>query len=401
MKTLSLERVKEARENLKGIINKTDLYYSDTFSKMSNNKIYMKAENLQKTGSFKIRGAYNKIRKLCSEERNCGVIASSAGNHAQGVALAANKNNIQANIVMPLHAPLAKVAATKSYGANVILYGETYDETYQKALELQEKSGATFIHPFNDIDVISGQGTIALEILEQLPETDIIVVPIGGGGLISGIAFAVKELYPNIKVIGVEANKAASMKKSITEGRLSTLESVSTIADGISVKTPGEITYAFCKKYVDDIVTVDDEEICSAILILLERSKMIVEGAGATALAAVLNNKLSCKDKVIVPVLSGGNIDVNIVSRIIERALIKAGRKYTIKTCIQDKPGCLSQLVSEVASLDVNIISINHKRYQPDVAIDYSEVDIEIETKNTNHAGEICAHLENKGYVLK
>ncbi|MFW5982153.1 MAG: threonine ammonia-lyase [Halanaerobiaceae bacterium] len=397
---LSIEQIREARENLKGIINKTDMYHSGTLSNISNNKIYMKAENLQKTGSFKIRGAYNKIRKLCTEERNCGVIASSAGNHAQGVALAASKNNIQATIVMPVHAPLAKIAATKNYGGRVILHGETYDETYEKALELQKTSGATFIHPFDDPAVIAGQGTIGLEILEQLPETEIVLVPIGGGGLISGIAYTIKSLKPKIKIIGVEASKAASMKASIEAGEISEIDSVSTLADGISVKIPGEITFPICQKYVDDIITVDEEEISSAILFLLERSKLIVEGAGATAVAAIMEKKINCSNKVVVPVLSGGNIDVNIISRIIERALIKAGRKYTLKTAIQDKPGSLSRLLSEVATLDLNIISINHRRYQPDVALDFSEVAIEIETRNEEHAEEVCNYLEKKGYKL-
>ncbi|MFW6287335.1 MAG: threonine ammonia-lyase [bacterium] len=398
---LSLSAIKEVAEKLEGIINHTQLYHSTTFSELTNNNIYMKAENFQKTGSFKIRGAYNKISRLCDDERKCGVIAASAGNHAQGVALAASKNGISATIVMPKNAPMAKVTATQNYGADVILYGNIFDETYQKALELQKQSESIFIHPFNDLDIIAGQGTIALEILEQLPETDIILAPIGGGGLISGIAIAAKAIKPDIEIIGVEASNAASMKNSINKGFLTSLEQINTIADGISIKTPGDITFNICKEYLDDIITVTDEEIAGAILMLMERTKMVVEGAGATVIAALLNKKLSKKDKTIVPVLSGGNIDFNIISRIIERGLIKTGRKSTIKTCIKDKPGSLSRLLSVVAVLDANIISINHDHYQPGVSIDDAEVELEIETRNKEHAEEVFKYLKDKGYFIK
>lgn len=397
---LSLKEIRNVAENLKGIINHTDLYFSATFSMLSNNDIYMKAENFQKTGSFKIRGAYNKITKLCDDEKKCGVIAASAGNHAQGVALAASENGIKATILMPKNAPMAKVTATKNYGADVLLYGNVFDETFQKALELQKNSDSIFVHPFNDLDVIAGQGTIGLEILEQLPETDIILVPIGGGGLISGIAIAAKAMKPDIKIIGVEASNAASMKNSIDNGHLLSLEKINTIADGISVKTPGDITFEICKEYVDDIITVTDEEIAGAILMLMERTKMVVEGSGATVIAALINNKIKVKNKIIVPVLTGGNIDFNIISRIIERGLFKAGRKSTIKTSIKDRPGSLSRLLSVVASLDANIISINHHHYQPGVSIDDAEVELEIETRNKKHAAEVYKYIEEEGYII-
>lgn len=397
---LDLEEINKVAERLEGIINNTDIFYSTTLSNISNNKIYMKTENLQKTGSFKIRGAYNKIKKLSSSEKENGVIASSAGNHAQGVALAASMNCINSTIVMPKSAPLAKITATKNYGANIILHGNIFDETYQKAQEIKEEYGGTIVHPFNDFDVIAGQGTIGLEILKELPEVDIILVPIGGGGLISGIAIAVKTIKPEIKIIGVEAENAASMKSSFKKGRLSSLESVNTVADGISVKTPGEITFKICQKYLDDIVTVNDEEIAAAILILMERTKLVVEGAGATTIAALINNKIKAEKKVIVPVLTGGNIDFNIISRIIERGLAKAGRKFTIKTCIKDKPGSLSRLLTIVASLDANIIRVSHKHYQPGISIDDTEVELEIETKNKEHAEELSNFLKEKGYNL-
>ncbi len=397
---LSLKEIQNVAENLEGVINQTDLYYSTTFSMLSNNKVHMKAENLQKTGSFKIRGAYNKITKLCDDEKKCGVIAASAGNHAQGVALAASENGIKATILMPKNAPMAKVTATKNYGAEVLLYGNVFDETFKKALELQQNSDSIFVHPFNDLDVIAGQGTIGLEILRQLPETDIILVPIGGGGLISGIALAAKAIKPDIKIIGVEASNAASMKNSIDKGRLLSLEKINTIADGISIKTPGDITFDICKKYVDDIITVSDEEIAGAILMLMERAKMVVEGSGATVIAALLNNKLQVKNKVIVPVLTGGNIDFNIISRIIERGLFKAGRKSIIKTSIKDRPGSLSRLLSVLASLDANIISINHHHYQPGVSIDDTEVELEIETRNKEHAAEVYNYIEEEGYKI-
>jgi len=285
---IKLEKIKRAVDRLAGVINTTDLMKSSTFSSLSNNQIYLKPENLQRTGSFKIRGAYNKIANLTVQEKEAGVIASSAGNHAQGVALAATEQEIKSTIVMPKQAPIAKVTATKNYGAEVILDGQVYDDAYDKAKQVQEKTGATFIHPFNDSAVIAGQGTIGLEILAELSEVDTILVPIGGGGLVSGIASAVKKLKPEVKIIGVEAQAAASMKSSLSQGQVSTLSTANTIADGIAVKRPGGLTYDICNKYVDEIITVTDNEVAKAILMFLERSKLTVEGAGAVTVAAIL-----------------------------------------------------------------------------------------------------------------
>ncbi|GAB6099513.1 threonine ammonia-lyase [Halanaerocella petrolearia] len=397
---VTLNKIKEAAKNLTGIIHKTNLSYSTTFSQLSNNQIYLKAENLQKTGSFKIRGAYNKIANLTEKERERGVIASSAGNHAQGVALGATKNGLQATIVMPEDAPIAKVTATQNYGANVVLYGTVYDEAYNKAMELQQEQNLTFLHPFNDPEVIAGQGTIGLEILADLPEVDIILAPIGGGGLISGIAVAAKTIKPEVKVIGVEAASAPAMKRSLKQDKIISLDKANTIADGIAVKRPGSVTYQLCQEYLDGVVTVCDEEIANAILMLLERAKMTVEGAGATALAAVLNNKLEVENKNIATVLSGGNIDVNMISRIIERGLTKAGRRVRFKTILKDQPGNLQQLLNRIAKSDANVISIHHNHHQDGIPIDSAEVELELETRNREHAQKIYESLKEHGYKL-
>ncbi|ACL69687.1 threonine ammonia-lyase [Halothermothrix orenii] len=397
---ITLEDVKKASERLKGVIHRTNLIYSYTFSKLTGNKVYMKPENFQKTGSFKIRGAFNKIACLSDEEKRHGVIASSAGNHAQGVAFGASQNGIKSTIVMPKRAPMAKVTATKNYGAKVVLYGNNYDEAYEKAKEIQEETKATFVHPFNDPYVIAGQGTLALEIIEELPDADIIVTPVGGGGLISGIALAAKALNPSIKIVGVEACQAASMANSLNKGKLATLTEVNTIADGICVKTPGDLTFNICREYVDDVVAVSEEEIANAILMLMERAKMVVEGAGATSIAALIYKKLGVQNKKIVPVLSGGNIDFNIISRIIERGLAKAGRKTIIKTYLEDRPGSLQKLLSLIAELDSNIISINHNHYNPDISIDKAEVELELETKHRDHVNDIIKKLKENNYKV-
>jgi threonine dehydratase len=398
---IKLEKIKRAADRLAGVINTTDLMKSSTFSSLSNNQIYLKPENLQRTGSFKIRGAYNKIANLTVQEKEAGVIASSAGNHAQGVALAATEQEIKSTIVMPKQAPIAKVTATKNYGAEVILDGQVYDDAYDKAKQVQEKTGATFIHPFNDSAVIAGQGTIGLEILAELSEVDTILVPIGGGGLVSGIASAVKKLKPEVKIIGVEAQAAASMKSSLSQGQVSTLSTANTIADGIAVKRPGGLTYDICNKYVDEIITVTDNEVAKAILMLLERSKLTVEGAGAVTVAAILSNKLSETNKNIVAVLSGGNIDFNMISRIIERGLAKAGRRIRLQTNLQDKPGSLQTLLAKIAELGANVISVVHHRHQASVALEETEVELELETRHQEHAEEICDALRASGYDVK
>lgn len=398
---INLEEIKQAASNLQGVINSTELMKSSTFSRLSNNKIYLKPENLQRTGSFKIRGAYNKISHLTAEEQAAGVIASSAGNHAQGVALAASESDIESTIVMPEQAPIAKVTATKNYGAQVVLHGQVYDDAYAQAKKLQQETGATFIHPFDDPKIIAGQGTIGLEILNELPAVDIILVPVGGGGLISGIATAAKTLKPEVTIIGVESAAAAAMQSSLQQGRVSSLSSANTIADGIAVKRPGDLTYNLCQKYVDDIITVSDDEVANAILMLLERSKLTVEGAGAVAVAALLNNKLNVRDKNIVALLSGGNIDVNMIARIIERGLVKAGRRIRLQTNLPDKPGNLQALLAQVADLGANVIAVEHHRYHPNVNIDQTEVELELETRHEEHAQEICESLQENGYQVR
>lgn len=398
---VSVELIKEAAGIIKGEVHHTPLTFSNTFSQMSGNKVYLKAENLQKTGSFKIRGALNKICHLTDKEKAMGVIAISAGNHAQGVALSATKAGIKSIIIMPKLAPIAKVVATKNYGARVELYGSVFDECVRRASELQKETGATFIHPFDDPYVIAGQGTIGLEILEDLEDVEVVVAAIGGGGLISGIATALKELKPSIKVIGVQAANAASMKASIDRGVITTISSAKTLADGIAVKTPGNLTYEIVKKYVDDIVTVTEEEIANAILMLLERAKLIVEGAGAVPIAALINKKINMQGKSVVAVLSGGNIDVNIIAQIIERGLVKAGRKIKIKTMIEDRPGQLYQLLGLIARAGANVISIHHDRHKVGVELGLAEVELDLETRDKEHSRRIYKLLNEKGYDAK
>lgn len=398
---ISLGDIKRAYERLKGIAKKTTIDESRTLSEMTGNRVFLKAENLQKTGAFKIRGAFNKIMSLTGDEKAKGVIAASAGNHAQGVALAATSAGILSTIVMPEGAPVTKVTATKGYGASVILWGQSYDDAYKKALEIQSQTGATFVHAFDDPDVIAGQGTIALEILEEIPETQYIIVPVGGGGLISGIAVAAKALKPDIKVIGVQAEGAASAFVSRSNNRITELASVRTIADGIAVKKIGKLTFSVIQKYVDDIVTVKDEEIAHAILNLLERSKLVVEGAGAVGVAALMYNKIDVKNSNIVVLLSGGNIDVNMISRIIEKGLIESGRYIRLATVIPDQPGTLNSLLKTVASVKANVISVFHNRARQDVAIGQAEVELELETRDSEHASQLIQLLKKQGYRIK
>lgn len=395
---LTVAEVREAASRIKRVINKTELIYSRTFSKMTGNEVFLKPENFQKTGSFKIRGAYNKISLLSNTEKQAGVIASSAGNHGQGVAFAAREEGIKATIVMPVRAPLAKVEAVKGYGAEVILSGKNYDEAFYCSREIQQETGAVFIHPFDDPEVIAGQGTITLELIEELPDIDYILVPIGGGGLASGIALAAKEIAPDIKIIGVESSEAPSMQFSLASGSVKTITAANTIADGISVKTPGKLTFEVCRKYLDDIVTVSDEEVAGAILMLMERAKMVVEGAGAVGLAALINKKIIIKDKRVVVIISGGNIDFNIITRIIERGLARVGRKTLIRTNIEDRPGSLQKVLALLAALDANIISIRHNHYHPGIPITQAEVELELETRDQKHIDEIKNALAMEGY---
>ncbi len=392
--------IEEAHAALAGIAHPTPLARSRTFSALTGCDLFLKLENLQKTGSFKIRGAYNRIRLLTSGERSRGVIAASAGNHAQGVAYAARAAGIGATIVMPEMAPLAKIVATRGYGAEVLLHGAVFDESLAKADEVRQAGGQTMIHAFNDPAVIAGQGTIGLEILRELPDVASIVVPVGGGGLISGIAVAVKSVAPRVKIYGVQARGAAAMVLSRREGGIRTIPAAVTMADGIAVKAPGDLTFAIIDRYVDDIVTVDDEDIAGTILMLLERSKQMVEGAGAVGLAAVLHGKLPVKGAVAC-VVSGGNIDVNLIARIIERGLVRSGRRVTMTTAVADRPGTLQRLLAVVATLRANVIHVYHDRVEHDVPIGQTSIEICLETRDSGHADEVLTALRAEGYPVE
>ncbi|MBE5753168.1 MAG: threonine ammonia-lyase [Clostridiales bacterium] len=395
---LTLDNVYRANYALKNVVRKTDVIYAPKLANGVN--LYLKTENLQTTGSFKIRGAYYKMSNLSAEEKAKGVVACSAGNHAQGVALAAKKNDIKAVICLPDGAPISKVEATKSYGAEVCLVDGVYDDAYQKALELQSEKGYTFIHPFNDEDVIAGQGTIGLELIEQIPDLDAVIVPIGGGGLISGIAYTVKTLNPNVKVYGVQAVGAPSMKKSIDDGQVEELTAVSTIADGIAVKKPGDLTYELCKKYVDEIATVTDDEISAAILALMEQHKLVTEGAGAVAVAGAMFKKFNLEGKKVVCILSGGNIDVTILSRVIKRGLLMSGRNCQLTIELMDKPGQLKDVSRIIADLGGNVTSVHHERANEGSDVNGCYLRIILETKNYEHIEQIKRALTGYGFKL-
>lgn len=396
---LTIEKVRHAQKVLEEAIYRTDVIRAGKLAE--DYEIYLKAENLQKTGSFKIRGAYYKISQLSDEEKKRGVVACSAGNHAQGVALAAAKNGISALICLPEGAPISKVEATRSYGAELCLVPGVYDDAYNRALKLQKEFGYTFIHPFDDEDVIAGQGTIGLEILSQVKDVDAIVVPVGGGGLISGVAFAVKAVNPNVKVYGVQAEGAPSMVDSLRDGRIETLPSVSTIADGIAVKQPGEHTFAYCKQFVDGIVTVNDDEISTAILTLIEKQKMIAEGAGATPLAAILAGKLpGLRGKKVCCLVSGGNIDVTILSRVIARGLLTSGRQCTLNIELLDKPGQLVAVSQIIAKCGANVTGVHHEHANAGSAVIGCFLRIDVETKDFAQIEQIKTELRNAGFKL-
>ncbi len=360
--------------------------------------LYLKAENLQLTGSFKLRGAYYKISQLSDEEKKRGVIACSAGNHAQGVALGATHNGIKALICLPAGAPISKVEATKGYGAEVCLVPGVYDDAYAKAMELQQEHGYTFVHPFDDPKVIAGQGTIGLEILEQMPDVQAVVVPIGGGGLIAGVAFAIKTLRPDVKVFGVQSSGAASMATSLKEGKVCHLNDVSTIADGIAVKEPGINTFEICNQLVDEVVTVNDDEIAAAILALLEKQKLVAEGAGAVSVAAAMFGKLPIDGLKTVCLVSGGNIDVSTLSRVITRGLNKSGRNFSFIIDLADKPGQLSGVCSVVGQNGGNIISVTHERINTSTAINGCTIRLELETRDMTHIEEIRQALKEANF---
>ena len=393
-----LEDFIKAKEKLSKVLLETHLIYSPIFSKESGNKVFIKPENLQKTGSFKIRGAYNKISNLTDAEKKRGVIASSAGNHAQGVAYGAKESGIKAIIVMPKSTPLIKVESTKQYGAEVILHGDVYDDAYKKAKELEEKEGYVFVHPFNDEDVLDGQGTIALEILEELPETDIILVPIGGGGLISGIACAAKILKPEIKIIGVEPEGAASAYEAIKENKVVELKEANTIADGTAVKKIGNTTFEYIKKYVDEIITVSDYELMEAFLLLVEKHKIIAENSGILSVAAT--KKIKEKNKRVVSVISGGNIDVLMISSMINKGLIRRDRIFNFSVNIPDKPGELAKVVDLIAELGANVVKLEHNQFKNLSRFKDVELQVTVETNGSEHIKNLVQAFEEKGYEI-
>ena len=388
----------EARERLATIAVKTKLIHSAVYSQETGNDVYIKPENLQRTGSFKLRGAYNKISKLTDAEKACGVIAASAGNHAQGVALAAQRLGIKAVIVMPRHTPLIKVEATRQYGAEVVLAGEVYDEAYEKACELQREHGYVFVHPFDDEDVIEGQGTIALEILEELPNADIILVPIGGGGLISGVAAAAKLKNPQIKIIGVEPEGAASAKAAVAEGKPVNLPSVSTIADGAAVKLIGTRDLEYIQTYVDEIVTVSDYELMEAFLLLAEKHKIIGENAGLLSVAGL--KKLRVRGKTVVSILSGGNIDVLTIASMITKGLVVRGRIFTFAVNLSDKPGQLVAVSEILAEQNANVIKLEHNQFKNLDRFHEVELVVTVETNGEEHIKKITAAMADRGYTI-
>lgn len=395
---LTIDNVYKANRVLKEVARRTDVIPAPKLCKGVD--LYLKTENLQITGSFKVRGAYYKMTQLSADEKARGVIACSAGNHAQGVALAAQKNGIKAVICLPDGAPISKVEATKSYGAEVCLVEGVYDDAYQKALQLRDEQGYTFIHPFDDEDVIAGQATIALELIEQIPDLDAIIVPIGGGGLIAGIAYTAKTVNPHIKVYGVQAKGAPSMKNALDNGKVEEIPSISTIADGIAVKKPGDLTYELCKKYVDEIVTVSDDEISAAILALMEQHKLVTEGAGAVGVAAAMFGKLNLQGKKTVCVLSGGNVDVTILSRVINRGLLMSGRNCQLMIELMDKPGQLKNVSRIIADLGGNVTSVVHERSNEGSEVNGCYLRIVLETRNFEHIRQIRQALIDSGFKL-
>ena len=400
MEKVTIDDIRKAQDTIKDIVKRTDILESTKLSLLTNANIYYKCENLQKTGSFKVRGACNKIANLTEEEKSKGVIASSAGNHAQGVALGAKMNNIEATIVMPSTAPLAKVTATKSYGANVVLEGIVYDDAYAKAVEIQKETGATFLHPFNDKYVIAGQGTIGLEIFEQMNnKVDTILCPIGGGGIISGIATAAKALNPNVKIVGVQTANIPSMYESMKSGKVTTAFKSTSIADGISVKTVGELTFNIAKDLLDEVVLVEEDEIAEAVLFLMENQKVVAEGSGAVTTAAILTGKYKPKENEnVVLIISGGNIDVNTLNRIVVKGLINSGRRFSFVTEIKDKPGGLAELTRILSNLDANIITANLSSTK---AIGELSAQMTMETFDHEHIEKIKKAVSEAGFNIK
>ena len=393
---LTIEKFREARDVLKPVLWKTDLIRSDYFSKMTGNRVYLKPENMQVTGAYKIRGAYYKISSLSEEQKKAGLVTSSAGNHAQGVAYAAQQMNVHATIVMPDTTPLMKVNNTKSYGAEVVLHGSIYDDAYMHACELAEKKGYTFIQPFNDYDIAAGQGTIGYEIFQDLPEVDVILVPIGGGGLAAGIATIAKLLHPNIKVIGIEPQGAAAMHASLAAGEIVSLDKVETIADGVAVRTPGDLVFPYIQKYLDEIILIDDNELIDAFLDMTENHKMIVENAGLLSIAALKHLKM--KNKNVVSVLSGGNMDVITMSSLISHGLINRGRVFTFSVLLPDRPGELARIAALVAKQRGNVIKLEHNQFVSVNRNSAVELQVTLEAFGHEHGEEILNALRAVGY---
>ncbi len=398
--TVTYNDIENAQKSQNEVIRKTSLTFSETFSEMVGSKVYLKNEFEQKTGSFKIRGAYYKIKSLSDGEKKHGVVAASAGNHSQGVAFASSLENIPCTIVMPKNASPAKISATRGYGANVILEGLTYDESWAYAQKISQETGAIIIHAFDDPHIISGQGVIGLEILEQLPDVDEIYVPIGGGGLAAGIITAVKEKKPNVKIIGVESSVFPAMKSSIESGKLQTIQGGTTIADGISVKTPGKLTFDIIKDGIDKIVTVNDDDIIKTMFLLMERSKNVIEPAGAVGLAYLLSNK-PAPGKKVVPILCGGNVDMYLLGQIVAKGLGNMGRMVRVLVTLKDKPGALKEIVDEISSLSVNIVEVIHDRLSSVVNAGTVGVTLSLETENQEHADRLIAHLTKKNIQFK
>lgn len=394
-----LEKIKEARENIKDVVTKTPLLYSNVFSKSSNNEVYMKCENLQLTGAYKLRGALNKIISLSEEEKAKGVICSSAGNHAQGVAYASSLMGVKSSIVMPETTPYLKVESTKNYGGNIILHGKCYDDAFLKAKTIEEEEGKVFIHPFNDIDVICGQGTIALEIFEEINDLDYILVPIGGGGLISGISVAAKSLNPNIKIIGVQAEGAPSMALSIKKDKICTLDSINTIADGISVKTPGSKTFEIVREYVDDIITVSENDIVNAFLLLVEKHKLVAEASGVVTLAAL--KKLRVKNKKVCCILSGGNIDMLTISTLINNGLVSKGRLFCFSIELKNVPGELLKISEILAKETANVVKLEHNQFKAINRIHNVLLEVTVETNGHEHIEKVINSFEREKYSIR
>ena len=398
--SVTYDDIVSAQKTQDDVIRKTSLIFSDTFTQLTGSKVYLKNEFEQKTGSFKIRGAYYKIKTLSEEERRNGVVAASAGNHAQGVAFASALEKINCTIVMPKNASPAKVAATRGYGATVVLEGKNYDESSAKVQEIASSTGATIIHAFDDPQIIAAQGVIGLEIIEQLPDVDEIYVPIGGGGLASGVLTAVKSKNPNVKIIGVQSKSFPSMKNSIDSGNIETVDGGFTIADGISVKTPGKQTFEIIKNQIDEIVLVDDDEIIKTMFLLMERSKCVIEPAGAVGLAYLISKKPS-PGKKVVPILCGGNVDMYLLGQIVAKGLTIMGRMMKIFILLKDKPGALKEVVDELASLSANIVEVVHDRLSSNVRAGTTGVTLSLETEDQKHMDEIIQHLKEKNIEFK